>query len=102
MDDEALQVLREVWRAPGQDITELEAACGPQRSCKNMSAVGFDGLAENGDLHAAWHAQLAREGKLTPGTTTVRDLVLGPEVPSPGEPSPEEPAPEANDSDEQG
>ncbi|MEW2499873.1 hypothetical protein ACQPXB_27035 [Amycolatopsis sp. CA-161197] len=77
MDDEALQVLREVWRAQGQDADELEAACGPQRSCKSMSAVGFGGLAENGDLHAAWHDQLAREGKLKPGTSTVRDLVLG-------------------------
>ncbi|WP_326836188.1 hypothetical protein VSH64_14900 [Amycolatopsis rhabdoformis] len=79
MDDEALQVLREVWRAPGQDADEVVEACGPQRACKNMSAVGFGGLAENGDLHAAWHDQLAREGKLTPGTTTVRDLVLGPD-----------------------
>jgi hypothetical protein len=77
MDDEALQVLREVWRARGQDADELEAACGPQHSCKNMSAVGFGGLVENGDLHAAWRTQLAREGKLAPGTSTVRDLVLG-------------------------
>ncbi|MFI5614301.1 hypothetical protein [Amycolatopsis sp. NPDC051903] len=79
MDDEALEVLREVWRARGQDADEVEAACGPQRACKSMAAVGFGELAAagDGDLRSAWRTQLAREGKLAPGTTTVRDLVLG-------------------------
>ncbi|WP_329062558.1 hypothetical protein [Amycolatopsis sp. NBC_01480] len=77
MDDDARQVLRELWSARGRRSEDLEAACGPQRTCKNMSAVGFDGLAEGGDLRDAWKTQLAKEGKLKPGTGTVRDLVLG-------------------------
>ena len=45
-----------------------------------MTDVGFDGLAEeaDGDLRLAWRTQLAREGKLSPGAGSVRDLVLGP------------------------
>ena len=46
-----------------------------------MSDVGFDGLATetDGDLRAAWRTQLAREGKLDPTASSVRDLVLGSE-----------------------
>lgn len=77
MDDDALKVLREVWSARDQSSEDLEAACGPQRTCKSMSAVGFEGLAEGGDLRDAWKTQLAKEGKLKPGTGTLRDLVLG-------------------------
>ena len=46
-----------------------------------MSDVGFDWLATetDGDLRVAWRARLAREGKLDPGASSVRDLVLGSE-----------------------
>jgi hypothetical protein len=80
--EDPLDVLREIWRATGQSAADVEEACGPQKACKSMSAVGFDGWAEagdgRGDLRAAWRAQLEREGKLRPGTGSVRDLVLGP------------------------
>jgi hypothetical protein len=79
MDDDARQVLRELWSARDQRSEDLEAACGPQRTCQNMSAVGFDGLASGGNLRDAWRTQLAKEGKLKPGTGTLRDLVLGPD-----------------------
>ena len=52
---EALQVLREVWSAQGQDSAGLEGAPGDHghgKSCKNMKNVGFDGTDE--DLRAAW------------------------------------------------
>lgn len=76
--DDALGVLREIWRATGQSTEDVEAACGEQKACKSMSAVGFDGMVgPDGDLRAAWRATLEREGKLQPGTGTVRDLVLG-------------------------
>lgn len=76
--EETLDVLREIWRATGQRAEDVEAACGPQRACKSMSAVGFDGMVgADGDLHSAWRAKLEREGKLAPGTGSVRDLVLG-------------------------
>jgi hypothetical protein len=76
--EEVLDVLREVWNAQGQTAEDVEEACGTTKSCKRMTDVGFDGLAEetDGDLRAAWRAQLAREGKLNPGAGSVRDLVL--------------------------
>jgi hypothetical protein len=75
--DEALDVLREVWSARGQSAEDLEEACGTTKSCRKMADVGFDGLAEeaDGDLRLAWRTQLAREGKLDPAAGSVRDLV---------------------------
>ena len=77
--EEALEVLREVWSAQGQSSEDVEEACGTTKSCKRMTDVGFDGLAEetDGDLRLAWRTQLAREGKLNQGGSSVRDLVLG-------------------------
>ena len=83
--EEALEVLREVWSAQGQTAEDIEEACGTVltsgKSCKRMTDVGFDGLAEetDGDLRLAWRTQLAREGKLNRGAGSVRDLVLGSE-----------------------
>ena len=83
--EEALEVLREVWSARGQSAEDVEEACGAAhsigKSCKRMTDVGFDGLAEetDGDLRLAWRTQLAREGKLDPGAGSVRDLILGSE-----------------------
>ncbi len=79
--DEVLEVLRGVWDAQGQTAENVEEACGPARSCKRMTDVGFDGLADetDGDLRLAWRTQLAREGKLNRDTGSLRDLVLGPE-----------------------
>jgi hypothetical protein len=43
-----------------------------------MSEVGFDGMAgPDGDLRAAWKAQLEREGKLGTEGSSIRDLILG-------------------------
>jgi hypothetical protein len=76
--DDVLGVLREVWSGQEQTAEDIEAACGNTKSCQRMADVGFDGLAEetDGDLRLAWRTQLAREGKLNPGASSVRDLVL--------------------------
>jgi hypothetical protein len=82
--EEALGVLREIWTAQGQTAREVEEACDTGRACRKMADVGFDGLAEQdgvfepdgAELRTAWRTQLAREGKLNPGATSVRDLVL--------------------------
>ena len=80
--EEVLEVLREMWSARGQSAEDVEEACGAAlttgKSCKRMTDVGFDGLAEetDGDLRLAWRTQLAREGKLNQGAGSVRDLVL--------------------------
>jgi hypothetical protein len=76
--DEAVDVLRTVWAADGQRGQDLDEDCGPTKSCKNMKDVSFDGMAEPGtDLREAWRDRLRREGKLSSGGGTIRDLVLG-------------------------
>ena len=76
--DEALEVLRSIWSAQGQTSADLDEASAAVKSCKRMTDVGFDGLADpDQDLRAAWRAQLAREGKLNTDGGTVRDLITG-------------------------
>ena len=76
--DEAVDVLRAVWAAEGRRSEDLDEACGPTKSCKNMNDVSFDGLAEPGsDLGSAWRDKLRREGKLSEAGGSIRDLVLG-------------------------
>ena len=74
--DEALEVLRGIWSAQGQTSADLDEACGT-KSCKRMTDVGFDGMADDGDLRTAWRDKLEREGKLNPEAGSVRDLVIG-------------------------
>jgi hypothetical protein len=76
--DEAVEALRSVWAAGGQRSEDLDDACGPTKSCRNMKDVSFDGMAEPGtDLGAAWRERLRREGKLSTSGGSIRDLVLG-------------------------
>jgi hypothetical protein len=77
-EDDTVEVLRALWAADGQSADDIDASCGPQKDCKNMRGVTFDGYAEPGtDLGAAWRDRLAREGKLSTTGESVRDLVLG-------------------------
>lgn len=81
--DDVVDVLRSVWAAdarPEGRTADLDEACGPTKSCKNMALVSFDGLAEPGsDLRQAWREKLEREGKLSTSGGSIRDLVLGSE-----------------------
>jgi hypothetical protein len=82
--DDALDVLREVWRSSGQRSVELDDATGGGKSCKKMQDVGFDDFAAGeADLRAAWRARLEREGKLARSVGSLRDLVLGQSEPAP-------------------
>jgi hypothetical protein len=76
-----VEVLRAVWAAGGQGadaVVDADDGCGPQKTCRNMVGVSFDGWAEPGsDLRAAWRDRLAREGKLDTSGQGVRDLVFG-------------------------
>ncbi|MGA2209342.1 MAG: hypothetical protein ABSH30_06885 [Acidimicrobiales bacterium] len=75
--DETLGVLRQVWEGQGQSREDLDEVCVPQKICKKMVTVGFEGMAEDGDVRSAWKATLRREGKLRSEAPTIRDLVLG-------------------------
>ncbi|MGH3980679.1 MAG: hypothetical protein ACRDRZ_17045 [Pseudonocardiaceae bacterium] len=81
----ALSALRGVWSAREQTSADIDESCGNTKSCKRMSEVGFEGLADEvdgdrsaqNDLRAGWKTQLEREGKLDSGTKSVRDIVFG-------------------------
>jgi hypothetical protein len=80
--DDALEVMRAVWRGQGQaaDAVGDEADI---KSCKRMADVGFEEFGEGAaELRQAWRDRLAREGKLSPAGGSVRDLVLGPAEPA--------------------
>lgn len=63
---DAADILRNIWAADTDTTDGLDAECNPNKTCRNMADVSFDGYAkEGGDLAAAWRTTLAREGKLT-------------------------------------
>lgn len=74
-------VIRDVWAVSACE-GELELERGPAKRCRNMVGISFDAMAPAGtDLRQAWRQRLAEEGKLATGAGTVRDLVLGGDVP---------------------
>jgi hypothetical protein len=76
-EETTADVLRSVWATTPHDHP-LDEDCSPNKACRNMKDVTFDGYAEPGtDIGAAWRAKLAREGKLTTSGGSIRDLVLG-------------------------
>lgn len=73
--DAAASMLRDIWQGTPQSAAELDAECNPNKVCRNMKDVSFDGYAEHGgDVTAAWRNTLAREGKL--GGSSLADLVF--------------------------
>jgi hypothetical protein len=76
---EALEVLRDVWRAQAQAVADLDDSC--ESHCKKMTdaGVGFDDYAagDETDRVAAWQARLEREGKLG-AAGSLRDLIMRP------------------------
>jgi hypothetical protein len=75
--DQARQMLSSIWQAQGEKIEELDEECNPNKSCRNMKEVTFEGFADEGkDLATAWRETLIREGKLGIGKT-IGDIVAG-------------------------
>jgi hypothetical protein len=73
---DAGEVVRSVWSTDPDNERAVVDDCGPQKTCRNMKHVSFDGLAEPGtDLGEAWRERLAREGKL--GEGSLGDLIRG-------------------------
>jgi hypothetical protein len=81
--DEALEVLRAVWRGRGQAAADLAEDGHGGKSCKRMTDVGFEdfaggeGAGGERNRSTAWRAMLEREGKLRPDSASIKDLVLG-------------------------
>lgn len=76
--DDAREVLRLAWSAEDEQRVDVDEDCSPTKTCRNMVGVSLDGFAEPGmDLRTAWQERLRREGKLSAGGGSIRDLVLG-------------------------
>lgn len=85
---QALSALRGVWSAQNQTSKDIDESCGNTKACKNMEAVGWQGLIDEtepedksspsvgNNLRSAWKTKLEREGKLAHGNS-VKDLVFG-------------------------
>lgn len=89
-DEQALDVLRDIWSANAQSADELEEELRANRPkvCRNMRSIGFGGMdpetvspgeATNTpvdtDIRAAWREKLAEEGKLHPQGVSVAELL---------------------------
>ena len=69
-------VLTDVWQ--GGDGAAFDAEHSNVKICRNARHFTFDGFAEGDeDVATSWRKLLEREGKASPGGTSVRDLVLG-------------------------
>jgi hypothetical protein len=80
--DDAVEVLRAVWKAEGEPKLDVDEDFPAKKVCRNMKDVSFDGMAEPGsDLREAWRERLEREGKLNTSGHSIRDLVLGTDAP---------------------
>ncbi len=72
--DATAEVLRGIWQGTPTDVHELDEECSPNKACRNMREVTFDGFAEDGvDMATAWRNKLKREGKL--GASSLADLI---------------------------
>jgi hypothetical protein len=72
--DETTEVLRGIWQTAPADLAELDEECSPNKACRNMKDVSFDGFAEDGvDMGTAWRNKLRREGKL--GGSSLAELI---------------------------
>lgn len=73
--DGTSEVLRGIWQSSSTEIS-LDEDCNPNKVCRNMKDVSFDGFAEEGvDMATAWRNKLKREGKL--GASSLGELVNG-------------------------
>jgi hypothetical protein len=78
INHQAGEVLRSIWQQQPEQLLELDEECNPNKVCRNMKDVSFEGFGgeEGESVATAWKAKLAREGKLATGNT-IADLVLG-------------------------
>jgi hypothetical protein len=74
---QAAEAIRSIWQGNPATMAELDDECNPNKVCRNMKDVTYDGFGDEGtDVATAWKAKLAREGKLATGGS-ISDLVFG-------------------------
>jgi hypothetical protein len=68
--DLARQALSSIWAAQGEKMEELDEECNPNKVCRNMKDVTFEGYIqdEGASLATAWRETLIRDGKLGAGS----------------------------------
>jgi len=68
--DLARQALSSIWAAQGEKMEELDEECNPNKVCRNMKDVTFEGYIqdEGVSLATAWRETLIRDGKLGAGS----------------------------------
>ena len=68
--DQARQMLSSIWQAQGEKLEELDEECNPNKACRNMKEVTFEGFIqdEGKSLATAWRETLIRDGKLGSGS----------------------------------
>ena len=73
----AAEAIKSIWQANPATMAELDEECNPNKVCRNMKDVTYEGFGEEGtSVATAWKAKLAREGKLASGGS-IGDLILG-------------------------
>lgn len=81
LDVDAVTALKASWGGEGASREEIDAAVGATKVCRNMQEVNFEaanfqsGSDTGADLGTAWRAKLAREGKISPGSQSLGDLI---------------------------
>lgn len=66
VNENSAEVLRTVWQGTPGALQELDDECNPNKACRNMKEVNFDGFGEEGvPVAEAWRNKLEREGKRT-------------------------------------
>jgi len=74
---QAAEAIRTIWQGNPSTMAELDEECNPNKVCRNMKDVTYEGFGDEGtDVASAWKAKLAREGKLATGGS-IADLVFG-------------------------
>jgi hypothetical protein len=74
---QAAEAIRTIWQGNPSTMAELDEECNPNKVCRNMKDVSYEGFGDEGtDVATAWKAKLAREGKLATGSS-IADLVFG-------------------------
>lgn len=64
--DGTAETLRTIWQGTPGALQELDEECNPNKACRNMKEVNFDGFGEEGvDVATAWRNKIEREGKRT-------------------------------------